>query len=196
MANIIDSAMNREGILAQNPHSIAPEGILHTIHVLDVVYFGYDAHIHRGQIAMHEQHVEDVQRFFECALDIQFPIEKVIPISHAKYHWDDELSCTDNNSSGFNYRIIMGTQRLSNHANGCAFDINPAHNIYIRYDAAGNEIYRLPKNGTYNEKIPGTLTAYHELVLLMKHRGWIWGGDWTKESGRVDYQHFEKHIVS
>ena len=45
----------------------------------------------------------------------------------------------------------------------------------------------------YDEKAKGTLTKDHPLVIFMKERGWIWGGDWSKigDSG-VDYQHFEK----
>ena len=32
------------------------------------------------------------------------------------------------------------------------------------------------------------------LVVLMKNLGWQWGGDWMPESGRIDYQHFEKTV--
>ena len=102
------------------------------------------------------------------------------------------MSCDDNNSSGFNYRFVMGTDRMSKHAMGLAFDINPVQNIYIKYDEKMNEVFRFPKGAVYNKNAIGTLTIDHSLVSLMKSLGWGWGGDWKPESGRVDYQHFEK----
>ena len=126
---------------------------------------------------------------------MKFPIKSVIPISHSKYKWDDILSCRDNNSSGFNYRHISGdSSRLSKHAHGLAFDINPIQNIYIKYDKNLKEVLRFPALGLYDKNILGTLILNHPLVALMKKLEWDWGGDWTPESGRVDYQHFEKNI--
>lgn len=186
--------MTTEEILAQNPTMPAPQEILHSLTILMVKYYGFDTVIHSGQIVVHKNVAKDVESFFEVALENKFPIEKVIPISHEKYTWDDETSCNDNNSSGYNYRLIMGTNRMSKHAQGLAFDINPVQNIYVRYDEQGKEIYRLPKNGTYNKNAKGTLSDEHPLVILMKKLGWKWGGDWTPESGRIDYQHFEKDI--
>lgn len=194
MYTLIDSTYTREEMLAQNPENPAPEAVLFDLEPLDVVYVGYDGKYHQGQIVVHRAVVADVQSFFERAYELEFPIEKVIPISAPEYKWDDECSCTDNNSSGYNYRLIAGTDRLSRHAHGLAFDINPRENIFVRYDEEGNVTYRLPKDGVYDPKIPGTLTANHPLVAHMKKLGWVWGGDWKKEEGRVDYQHFEKNI--
>jgi peptidoglycan LD-endopeptidase CwlK len=191
---VIDSAYTRDVILAQNPQAIAPSDILDALQILEVNYVGYDGVLHGGQMVVHREVSDDVLDFFALAQELQFPILKVIPIGVSQYHWDDEVSCADNNSSGYNYRVIHGTNRLSKHARGQAFDINPAQNIYVKYDVEGNEIYRSPKDALYDEQATGTLTATHPLVLFMKERGWIWGGDWTKESGRVDYQHFEKDI--
>ncbi len=191
---ITDSTLSREEILKQNPASIAPEEILSAIQILDVTYQGFDGELHQGQIAVHTEVVDEVQGFFAKALEHEFPIEKIIPISAPQYNWDDEISCSDNNSSAYNYRFIHGTTRLSNHARGLAFDINPAQNIYVKYDAEGNETYRSPKDSVYDPSQKGTLTQDHPLVVHMKTLGWIWGGDWTPESGRVDYQHFEKTL--
>jgi hypothetical protein len=49
-----------------------------------------------------------------------------------------------------------------------------------------------PQGAVWSPAVAGTLYANHQLVLFMKERGWGWGGDWRPESGRVDYQHFEK----
>ena len=191
---IIDSAMSREEIFAQNPLSPAPDGVLKMLEIVLVSYVGFDGEKHRGQIVMHRAVVDDVKEFFARALVLSFPVEKVIPISTEKYAWNDAASCEDNNSSGYNYRTIFGTEQLSYHARGLAFDINPVQNVYVRYDAEGNETYRLPRNGAYDERASGTLTQHHPLVLFMRDRGWTWGGDWKKEGGRTDYQHFEKIV--
>lgn len=189
---IVDSNMSRDAILAQNPESPAPQSIVVSLEVLNVEYTGFDGTLHSGQITVRNNVVQDVTRFFATALEIGFPIEKVIPISNEKYVWNDEVSCDDNNSSGYNYRLIADTDRISKHAAGVAFDINPVQNIFVKYDADLNEIARFPKDAVYDEQAPGTLTKEHPLVQLMKSLGWTWGGDWTPEDGRVDYQHFEK----
>ena len=194
MERVVDSALTREEILAQNPESPAPDEILAAIDVSSVRYLGYDGKIHEGQIAMHKSLLPEIDTFFTAALTLGFPIEKVIPIAVPAYHWDDEASCNDNNSSGYNYRVIHGTNRLSKHARGLAFDINPRQNIYIRFDDLGKEVFRAPADGVYDPAVPGTLTSDHPLVTLMEGLGWEWGGRWRYSSGRVDYQHFEKEV--
>lgn len=192
---IIDSQMSKEEALAQNPKSVAPDEILNAQQVIEIEYLGFDEFLHRGQIVMNEKVVDDVKKFFETALELKFPIKKVIPISDNRYKWDDEVSCADNNSSGFNYRTITGKpHKISKHALGLAFDINPVQNVYVRYDKDLNEVHRIPPNTYYDPTAPGTLTADHVLVKLMKDLGWFWGGDWTPESGREDYQHFQKEV--
>ncbi len=190
-----DSDMTRDDILKQNPKNPAPHDVLDLLDIFKVEYYGFDGMIHAGQIVLNKNVIEDVKTFFKTALVIKFPIQKIIPISSEAYKWDDETSCNDNNSSGYNFRYIMGTNRMSKHAHGLAFDINPVQNIYVRYDEHMKEIYRCPQEAIYKKDAVGTLTHDHPLVILMKNLGWIWGGDWTPESGRVDYQHFEKKCV-
>lgn len=191
---IIDCLVDDEVALRQNPHSPAPQGVLELQRVLPVFYRGFDGLLHRGQIVVHESVVDDVRDFFTAALAINFPIWSVIPVALPQFEWNDERSCNANNSSGHNYRKIAGTDLISYHATGLAFDINPVQNVYIRYDANGREIARLPSYSVYNPGSPGTLTSEHPLVLFMKKRDWTWGGDWLPESGRVDYQHFERTL--
>ncbi len=192
--HIIDSALTKNEALSQNPASPAPENILNSLEVVDVTYFGFDSLLHKGQLVMHKDVVDDIKQFFKKALDIKFPIKSVIPICVEKYHFDDVASCNDNNTAGYNYRTITGTNKLSNHASGLAYDVNPVQNIFIKYDENQKELFRFPKDTVYNPQEAGTLTPSHPLVILMKNLGWDWGGDWTPESGRTDYQHFEKKL--
>lgn len=186
--------MERDAILAQNPMSPAPQEVIDALEIVFVTYYGFDDAVHIGHIVVHKDVASEVKRFFETALALKFPIQQVIPISDEKYQWNDEASCNDNNSSGYNYRRIAGTETISKHASGMAFDINPAQNVYIKYDKDGKELCRFPKDTVYDEHAKGTLTNTHPLVEIMKNLGWAWGGDWKAESGRVDYQHFEKTV--
>lgn len=183
--------MSVDTALAQNADSPAPTEVLASLRVITVSYFGFDGHVHQGQIVMHAELQDDIVAFFDMALAMQFPIQKVIPISALLYMWNDETSCADNNTSGYNYRLIAGRNKLSKHALGRAFDINPVQNIFLKYENLV-ETFRFPQDGVYNIEAKGTLTSNHPLVVLLKSRGWEWGGDWTIESGRIDYQHFEK----
>ena len=187
----IDSEMSSEDILRQNPELVAPQEIVDELAILTVTYYGFDSKLHQGQLVVHKKATADVMDFFTLAKEIEFPTEKVIPIAHTNYSWNDDISCEDNNSSGYNFRYIAGTTRLSKHSLGLAFDINPMQNPYIVSNKDGEEIFRIPKNSTYDIKTRGTLHVDHPLVKLLTSRGWIWGGNWAIEGGKVDYQHFE-----
>ena len=151
---------------------------------MDVSYLSFDGKEHQGQLVVDSRVVGDIEKIFLNLLVIRFPIEKIIPIT--KYAWDDEASMQDNNTSAFNYRKIMGTDRLSNHSLGLAVDINPLYNPYYAYD--GN-VY--PSKATYDSKVPGTITAGSEIVALFTSLGWTWLGE---REDHKDYQHFEKRL--
>jgi hypothetical protein len=65
----------------------------------------------------------------------------------------------------FNYRVISGSNRLSNHSWGCALDLSP-------------------KTNGFNMK--GTISRI--VVDAFKRQGAFWGGDYK---GRKDPMHFE-----
>ncbi len=182
--------MSSAEALAQNPKSPAPESVLAVLVCKTVLYYGFDGLLRQGQIVVHEKCVADVLAFFTLAKALRFPIAKVVPISHPRYAWSDELSCADNNSSGYNYRKIAGKDKLSKHALGIAIDINPMHNPCITLDGDRLESSRTPAKGFYYPEVVGTLTVHHPLVLHMKSIGWDWGGGWRKY-GLLDYHHFE-----
>lgn len=162
----------------------APQDIIDTIILIDVPYFGFDDQLHSGQFLIHQDLVQDVQEIFSVLAEHKFPIERVTPI--VSYNWDDVASMSANNSSAFNYRVIAGTDRLSNHATGCALDINPIQNPYFTSDGVSS-----PPGLTYDASIKGTIVADDFVVSTFKRFGWQWGGDWTSVK---DYQHFEKPL--
>ncbi len=167
-----------------------PKKILDHIVEINVAHYDFLNREKEGSILIHEHVKDDVKDFFKLALELRFPIHSVIPVQNPMFNGSDELSCEANNSSGFNYRTIIAGSTISKHSIGCAFDINPQQNPYIRYHN-GKEVYTIPKQTNYNPYLPGTLVSDHPLVIFMKEKGWTWGGNWTPESNRVDYQHFE-----
>ena len=159
-----------------------PRWILDNQVLVDVVYWGFDGELHKGQLVADDRVAGDLQLLFIQMLLLGFPLESVIPI--CEFDWDDDESMRCNNTSAFNYRCVPGTDRLSRHAFGLAIDINPVQNPYY----AGGSVS--PEGALYDPSVPGTLYEEHPVVLLFKTLGWRWGGDWNEP----DYQHFDKRL--
>jgi hypothetical protein len=178
----VDSDMSaKQAIWRHVSYQNATIDAIESQRLMDVAYFGFDGKIHQWQIVVNKRMEDDVYRFFEKAFELEFPIDKVIPVS--KFNWDDRNSMANNNSSGFNYRYIAGTERLSKHASWFALDINPQQNP----DATTQSEL------TQDPNVDGTLSKknkkWAELVKFAKNElGWTRGGDWNNK----DYQHFEK----
>lgn len=185
---IIDSDLSYEEAIgiARQGDLIPPEEVLRGQDLIDVEYYSFDGKIHKGQMIVNKALAQDVIHAFELMKGLRFPISTVIPAAHKQFRFDDEEMMIANNSSGFNYRNIAGTERLSNHSFGRAIDLNPRQNPYIRPD------YHYPPDAVYDPSAPGTFTQDHPVVLFFKTRGWTWGGDWID---RKDYMHFEKPNV-
>ena len=146
--------------------------------VAEIPYWGFDGKEHVGQLVVRRDLVPEVKAIFSEIRAVKFPIAKMVPIS--KYRGDDEASMADNNTSGFNYRKIKGSRRLSNHAFGKAIDINPLINPFVSKHRSTSK---------YDPKARGALTAESPVVRIFKRHGWSWGGEWKRVK---DYQHFEK----
>jgi len=183
-----------------DPTKNCPREILDSQVSVSVKYLDFNGEEKSGYIEIHKDLKSDIEKIFDLMYREKFPVEKVKPVS--EYNWSDDDSCDDNNTSAFNYRTIGGTDKLSKHATGCAIDINPYQNHFIKYDVVKDqdnnilevkEIFRAP-NTDYDLNIKGTILPDSNLVKLFKDLGWEWGGDWTPESGRIDYQHFEKIV--
>lgn len=158
-----------------------PKEITKNLVLLNVEYYSFDDKLHRGQIVLHKRAEKDIKEIFEIIKEIKFPISKVIPV--VKYHWSDEASMNDNNTSAFNYRKVKGQKVLSFHSYGLAIDINPIQNPHIKRNLIQ------PSNAKYDIKAAGTILKNSRIVQEFKKRGWQWGGTWRSSK---DYQHFEK----
>ena len=154
--------------------------------LLKLSYINMKGETKIGELVVDKNLSEEVVDIFEEIYNCKFPIEKMITIDY--YNCNDDKSMEDNNTSAFNYRMVSGSRKLSDHSYGRAIDINPLLNPYIRK----RDIQ--PKNGekyvdrTQNEK--GMIHQEDCVVKAFKSRGWQWGGDWKYSK---DYQHFYKY---
>jgi len=136
--------------------------------------------------------------FFDMALDMEFPFANVAPAS--EHNFDDRLLMAASIGHSFNYRTIAGTNRLTFHARGLAFDGNQAGdqggehqgfgNPYMRLDEQTGEWISEPEGITWDPNRPGTFYSDHPLVRYMEKQGMFWGGNWKPAEGVVDFQHF------
>lgn len=147
-----------------------------------------------GEIIVNRHVAEKVAAVFGELFKLQYPIERMELIDN--YKADDEASMTANNTSGFCYRVVAGSNTLSTHARGVAVDINPLYNPYVKKrdgkvivqpKAAEAYIDRSKRHSLY--QISG---ADDPAVRIFKRYGFDWGGDWQTLK---DYQHFEYHEV-
>ncbi len=160
---------------------------------LMVLHKDKEGNTHQGEMVVHKLIAEDVLEIFEELYDADYPIERMVLPDN--YMADDETMMRDNNSSGFNFRFISHSNKISKHGLGMAVDINTLYNPY--HKTVTNE------DGTTEEVIePATGEAYLDRTKefdykinkddlcykLFIGKGFEWGGDWTD---RKDYQHFE-----
>ncbi|MFM7773368.1 MAG: M15 family metallopeptidase [Candidatus Kapaibacterium sp.] len=174
--DIVDSALRVDEALDCRSF---PHGVCDSQTVVDVRYLSMDGMRHRGQIVVHASLADDVRDIFRDLDSAGFPVYSVIPI--VRFGWSDDASIARNNTSGFNYRTVAGTNRLSLHAHGRAIDLNPFLNPYL---TPGKRPLR-----PYDPRSPGTIVRGDAVYTAFVKRGWTWGGDWKNEK---DYQHFEK----
>ncbi len=148
-----------------------------------VGYYGFDGDYHQGELIVNKVIADDVIAIFRELYDNKFPIAKMVLASDYE---SDSHSMKDNNTSGFNYRKIDGTDRLSKHAFGLAVDINPLVNPHVTSSCIHPEEGSRYVNRGLN--IPGMVKKYDLCYRLFTSRGFEWGGDWETSK---DYQHFE-----
>lgn len=163
----------------------APQRIINQLVLLDVEYYGIDAHFHKGQIVVNKAIEQDVRELFEFMKAEKFPIAKVIPIVY--YDWNDDRSMEDNNTSGFNYR----NADFSLHSNGMAIDINPYFNPQRWKGEWRSRRTDKPRGAVYDTTRAGTFIEGSAIVAEFQKHGFKWGRYMSMKS---DDHHFEKRV--
>jgi len=175
-----------------------PEGASVTfddLSYLTIPHYDYNGNVAEGHMVVAAELADEVLDIFEELYEIKFPIEKMELVDYYTDYIDetfnnlDRASMSQNNTSSFYYRVVNGTQNMSNHAYGRAIDINPKTNPYYipssGYVSPANAYEYAPRD----QELPGIIRHGDPIYDIFISHGWEWGGDW---SGEKDYQHFQK----
>lgn len=161
---------------------------------LGILYYDFEHEIQEGELIVNEVIAQDCMEIFRSLYEAEYEIASVRLIDD---FWagdgdaSDTASIEANNTSAFCYRMTTSGASLSNHALGCAIDINPRQNPYFSY--TGEEaVWYHEGDEDYFERDTGKehmITDDDLCCQLFKEYGFTWGGDWENPK---DYQHFER----
>jgi poly-gamma-glutamate synthesis protein (capsule biosynthesis protein) len=112
---------------------------------------------------------------FRRLWQLGFPIRQLRLVDD--FAASDDASMAADNSSAFNFRVVAGTDVLSQHALGRAIDLNPVENPWRR---PGN--LKPPAGAAFADRTvirPGMIVRPGPIVAVLDELGWEWGGDWS-----------------
>lgn len=163
---------------------------LEDLRYLQVLYVGFDAEEHVGELIVNKAIADDILEIMRVLYENRYPIERMELVD--EYGGDDELSMQANNTSAFNYRPVEGTNKLSRHSYGMAIDINPFYNPCVRKYSDGSSKSFPEGSDEYVDRgkdFPYKIDKEDLCYQLFTERGFRWGGAWNNPQ---DYQHFDK----
>jgi poly-gamma-glutamate synthesis protein (capsule biosynthesis protein) len=111
---------------------------------------------------------------FRRLWELGFPIRQLRLVDD--FGGSDDASMAADNSSAFNFRVVAGTDQLSQHALGRAIDLNPVENPWRRPDRILPPAGRAFADRTQIR--PGMIVRPGPVVAALDELGWEWGGDW------------------
>tara|TARA_R110000868_G_scaffold37111_4_gene131356 strand:- start:46877 stop:47500 length:624 start_codon:yes stop_codon:yes gene_type:complete len=155
---------------------------------IEVTFCGFDGNQKEGTLVVLDILAEQVLSIFQELLDIQFSINKILPIE--EFGGDDLKSMKANNSSAFNGRLVARTNRWSSHAFGAAIDVNPIQNPYLLLNDDKELVEVIPPEGSdFLDRSEAYRGMVEEIVpIFAKHGFTEWGGSWEE---KPDYHHFQ-----
>lgn len=174
-----------------------PNIALSDLRYIRTLYYDFDGKIRVGEIIVNKSIADDTKEIFAELYKIRYQINKMRLVDD---YWvkggsgtdADHESMNDDNTSGFNYRVVAGTSRLSTHGYGRAIDVNPFENPWC----PGGRLHPNQKaSAAYadrgintGERKPHMIFQDSDITRIFKTHGFRWLG----ETGTRDYQHFEK----
>lgn len=170
-----------------------PDISVNELRYLKILHYNFNEEIQVGELIVNEKIATDCLEIFQNLFEHKYEIKSMYLIDN---YWTGDSSSTDeasmnaDNSSGFCYRTIANTTKLSNHALGYAIDINPYENPYITYKN-GQPVHHQDSGELYADRsvIREHMIDHNDLCYqLFTQKGFTWGGDWKNSK---DYQHFE-----
>ena len=174
-----------------------PDIGLEDLRYLKMLHYNYDHQIQVGEMIVNAQLADEICSIFMELFQNGYEINSMYLVDN---YWAGDGDSTDyasidvNNTSAFNYREQTGGGALSNHAYGCAIDINPMENPYVVYDGDTPVSWSHSNADPYIDRTSGAehVITHEDLCYqIFTKYGYSWGGDWSNPK---DYQHFEKKV--
>lgn len=134
----------------------------------------FDGGVARGELVVAAAVAPRARALFRRLFELGFPIRQMRLVDD--FGASDEASMAADNSSAFNFRVIAGTQILSQHALGRAIDINPVENPWRKPERIVPEAGKAFADRS--DIRPGMFVRPGPLVAAFDELGWEWGGDW------------------
>ncbi len=158
------------------------------LELLDVPFVNFDGFAQIGQIMVLDTIKNEVAQLFKELASRSFPLQSLQLIT--TFGGNDLASMNANNSSAFNGRRIMNTNRWSSHAYGVAIDINPRQNPYLLFNTDEHSIKVLPDDALpyVNRTVPKKGMVEPIVDLFAQYGFTEWGGRWDD---KPDYHHFQ-----
>ena len=163
---------------------------LSDLRYVQVLHYGFDGKVKEGELIVNKKIAKKTVKVFYALYQKRYRIERMRLIDD--YGANDEKSMAANNTSAFNYRVISGTTKLSNHSYGMAIDINPRINPWVKgnkVSPANGKVYKQRKTSKCKGKYKRYMIHKNDTAYkIFKKYGFSWGGEWRSSK---DYQHFE-----
>jgi poly-gamma-glutamate synthesis protein (capsule biosynthesis protein) len=140
---------------------------------LQVDHVSFDG-IAQGQLVVARAIAERTIELFRRLWQLGFPIRQLRLVDD--YQAFDDASMAADNSSAFNFRVVAGSNVLSQHALGRAIDLNPVENPWRRPDRIVPEAGKAFLERRHVR--PGMIVRPGPVVSALDEMGWEWGGDW------------------
>ncbi|MEO8842172.1 MAG: M15 family metallopeptidase [Kofleriaceae bacterium] len=141
---------------------------------LEVAHVTFEGGVAIGELIVAAVIAERAIALFRRLYALGFPIRQIKLVDD--FAADDERSMSADNTSAFNFRVVAGTDVLSQHARGLAIDINPVENPWRKPDRL------VPAEGEAfaDRRVirPGMFVRPGPVVAAIDELGWEWGGDW------------------
>lgn len=134
----------------------------------------FEGGISRGELVVAAAVAPRARALFGRLFELGFPIRQMRLVDD--FGASDEASMAADNSSAFNFRVIAGTQILSQHALGRAIDINPVENPWRKPERIVPEAGKAFADR--RDIRPGMFVRPGPIVAMLDEHGWEWGGDW------------------
>jgi len=140
---------------------------------LQVDHVGFDG-AGRGELVVAAALATRAVALFRRLWQLGFPIRQLRLVDD--FGASDDASMAADNSSAFNFRVVAGTDQLSQHALGLAIDLNPVENPWRRPGRILPDAGRAFADRTAIR--PGMIVRPGPVVAALDELGWEWGGDW------------------